>query len=78
MTQILYEPPGSQPGSSELPRDRRPSPRRSPAWHPSARGLVAAAAAVALIAGLGVTAAGVPLVASQRHQQDAQPRPRPT
>ncbi len=52
MTQILNEPPGS----SEPPGDRRPSPRRPPAWHPSARGL-AAAAAVALVAGLGVTAA---------------------
>jgi hypothetical protein len=57
MSQILNEPPGSQPGSSEPPRDRRLSPRRSPAWHPSARGLVATAAAVALVAGLGVTAA---------------------
>ena len=53
MTQILNQPPGS----SEPPGDRRPSPRRSPAWHPSARGLAAIAAAVALVAGLGVTAA---------------------
>lgn len=57
MSLILNEPPGRQLGSSEPPRDRRPSPRRSPAWHPSARGLVATAAAVALVAGLGVTAA---------------------
>jgi hypothetical protein len=57
MTQILNEPPGSQPGGSELPRGRGPSPRRSPGWHPSVRALVAAAAAVALVAGLGVTAA---------------------
>ena len=57
MSQILNEPPGSQPGSGGPPRDRRPSPRRSPAWHPPARGLAAAAAAVALVAGLGVTAA---------------------
>jgi hypothetical protein len=57
MSQILNEPPGSQPGSSEPPRDRRPSPRSSRAWHPSARGLAAAAAAVALAAGLGVTVA---------------------
>jgi hypothetical protein len=57
MSQILNEPPGSRQGSSEPPRDRRPSLRRSPAWHPSARGLVATAAAVALVAGLGVTAA---------------------
>jgi hypothetical protein len=57
MSQILNEPPGSQPGIGESPRNRRPSPRRSRARHPSARGLVAAAAAVALIAGLGVTAA---------------------
>jgi hypothetical protein len=54
MTQILNEPPGG----SEPPGDRRQSPRRSPAWHPSARGLVAAAAAMALATGLGVTAAG--------------------
>ncbi len=57
MSQILNEPPGSQPGSSEPPRDRRLSPRRSPAWHLSARGMVAAAAAVTLAAGLGVRAA---------------------
>ena len=57
MSQILNEPPGSQPGGSEPPRDRRPSPRSSRAWHPSARGLAAAAAAVALVAGLGVAAA---------------------
>ncbi len=56
MSQILNEPPSSQPGNSEPSRDRRPSPRRSPAWHPSARGLLATAAAVALVAGLGVTA----------------------
>lgn len=56
MSQILNE-PGSQPGSSEPPGDRQPSRRRSPAWRPSARGLVATAAAVALVAGLGVTAA---------------------
>jgi hypothetical protein len=56
MSQILNEPPSSQPGNSEPPRGRRPAPRRSPAWHPSARGLLATAAAVALVAGLGVTA----------------------
>jgi hypothetical protein len=57
MSQILNEPPGSQPGNSEPPRDRRPSPRPSRAWHPSARGLLATAAAVALAAGLSFTAA---------------------
>lgn len=55
MSQILNEPPGSQPGSGEPLRDHRSSPRRSPGWHRSVRGLVAAAAAVALVAGLGVT-----------------------
>jgi hypothetical protein len=56
MNQILNEPPGSQPGNGEPPRDRRPSPWPSPARHPSARGLLATAAAVALVAGLGVAA----------------------
>lgn len=57
MSQILDEPPGSQPGISEPPSDRWPSPRRSLARHLPVRGLVAAAVAVALAAGLGVTAA---------------------
>jgi hypothetical protein len=57
MSQILNEPPNGQPGNGEPPRDRRPSPRRSSAWRPSARGLLATAAAMALVAGVGVTAA---------------------
>lgn len=58
MTQILSEqPPGSRQGTGEPPRGRRPSPWRSPARHLPARGLIAAAAAVALAAGLGVTVA---------------------
>lgn len=57
MSQILSDRPGSQPGSSEPHHNRRPSPRRSIAWHPSARVLLATAAAVAVFAGLGVTAA---------------------
>lgn len=56
MSQILNEPPDSQPGNSEPSLGSHPSPRRSPAWRPSARGLLATAAAVALVAGAGVTA----------------------
>lgn len=56
MSQILNEPQGSQPGNGEPSRGRRPSPWRPPAWRPSARGLLATAAAVALVAGVGVTA----------------------
>jgi hypothetical protein len=52
MSQILNEPPSGQRGNSEPPRDRRPSP-----WRPSAKALLATAAAVALVAGAGVTAA---------------------
>jgi len=59
MSQILKEQPGSQPAHDEAPprRDRRMPTWRAPAWHPSARGLLVTAAAVALVAGLGVTAA---------------------
>lgn len=59
MSQILNEPPGSQSAHDEAPRlrSRRTPTRRSPTWPPSARGLLATAAAVALVAGLGVTAA---------------------
>jgi hypothetical protein len=57
VSQILNEPPASQPGNSEPPRDRRPSRWPSPAWPPSARTLLATAAAVALVAGLSFTAA---------------------
>ena len=46
MNQILHESPSTNP-----------SPRRSSAWHRQARGLIATAAAVAVVAGLGVTAA---------------------
>ncbi len=57
MSQILNEPPDSQPGNSEPSRDSHPSPRRPSDWRPSARKLVATAAAVAVVAGGGVTAA---------------------
>jgi hypothetical protein len=57
MSQILNEPPDSQPGPSEPSRDSHPSPRRPSVWRPSARRLVATAAAVAVVAGGGVTAA---------------------
>lgn len=55
-SQILNEQPGSQPTPDEAPPRRD---RGMPAWrwHPSARGLLVTAAAVALVAGLGVTAA---------------------
>jgi hypothetical protein len=57
MNQILHEPPGSQPGNSEPPRDGRPAPQPLAARRPRARTLLAAAAAAALVAGLSVTAA---------------------
>ena len=52
MTQMLNEPPSGQPDPDEQPRKQR---RRLSAWHPSPRRLLATAAAVAVVAGLGVT-----------------------
>jgi hypothetical protein len=46
-----------QPDSSALPHGRRRSRWHAPPWPLSERGLLATAAAVALVAGLGVTAA---------------------
>lgn len=52
MSQILNEPPSGQPGPDEQPREDN---RRLSAWRASPRRLLATAAAVALVAGLGVT-----------------------